>query len=61
MWKHLNQGVQLKNMISTEVASYIIKVQEKYSREGIIARNDEKEAIASKIKKFIKIQKSTCL
>jgi len=56
MWKHLNQGVQLKNMISTEVASYIIKVQEKYSREGIVARNDEKEAIASKIKKFIKIQ-----
>lgn len=57
MWKHLNQGVQLKNMISTEVASYIIKVQEKYSREGILLlKNDEKEAIAAKIKKFLKIQ-----
>ena len=57
MWKHLNQGVQLKNMISTEVASYIIKVQENYSRQGILVlKNDEKEAIAAKIKKFLKIQ-----
>ena len=56
MWKHLNQGVQLKNMISTEVASYITKVQQKYSVQGTFAKNDEKEAIAAKIKKFLKIQ-----
>ena len=57
MWKHLNQGVQLKNKISTEVASYIMKVQEEYSRQGFLSsKKDEKEAIAEKIKKFLKIQ-----
>jgi len=57
MWKHLNQGVQLKNKISTEVTSYIIRVQEEYSRQGFLSsKKDEKEAIAEKIKKFLKIQ-----
>jgi len=57
MWRHLNQGVKLKNNISTEVAGYIIRVQEEYSRQGFLSsKKDEKEAILEKLKKFLKIQ-----
>jgi len=31
MWKHINQGIQLKTKISTEVAKYITEVGHKYS------------------------------
>ena len=58
MWRHLNQGIQLKQKISTEVAGYIADVQHKLSRKAADEHTskDEKEALIQEIKRFQKMQ-----
>jgi P4 family phage/plasmid primase-like protien len=58
MWRHLNQGIQLKTKISTEVAGYIADVQHKLSRKAADEHTskDEKEALIQEIKRFQKMQ-----
>lgn len=58
MWKHLNQGIQLKSKISTEVAGYITSVGHKYSLRACDERvsQSEREVAKAEIKRFQKIQ-----
>jgi P4 family phage/plasmid primase-like protien len=58
MWKHLNQGIQLKTKLSTEVATYITAVGHKYSLRACDERvsQSEREVAKAEIKRFQKIQ-----
>lgn len=58
MWTHLNQGIQLKTKISTEVAAYIAQVQMKYSMRACDERisKEERDVAVTHIKRFQKMQ-----
>lgn len=57
MWVHLNQGTQLKNKISTEVASHITKVEEYYNLKRAMTNNEsEKTFYLDQSKRFVKIK-----
>jgi P4 family phage/plasmid primase-like protien len=58
MWRHLNQGIQLKTKLSTEVAGYITTVGHKYSLRACDERisASEREVAKAEIKRFQKIQ-----
>ena len=58
MWKHLNQGIQLKTKLSTEVAGYITNVSHKYSLRACDERvsQSEREVAKAEVKRFQKIQ-----
>jgi P4 family phage/plasmid primase-like protien len=57
MWVLLNQGVQLKNKISTEVANYITKVEEYYNHKNAMSQNEsEKKFYQDQAKRFVKIK-----
>jgi P4 family phage/plasmid primase-like protien len=58
MWRHLNQGIQLKTKISTEVAGYIAQVQHKFSMRACderVSKSDREVAVAE-VKRFQKMQ-----
>lgn len=57
MWCKLNQGVKLKDKISTEVANYITKVEEYYSQKYASSYNEgEKKFYQDQAKRFVKIK-----
>ncbi len=60
MWKQLNQGIQLKMMISTKVAKHIADVQHKYSMRACDERcsKSEKDVAVAEVKRFQKMQNS---
>ena len=58
MWKHLNQGIQLKTKISTEVAGYIAQVGNKFSLRASDERvsESERKVAIEEMKRFQKMQ-----
>lgn len=57
MWKHINQGIQLRKNISFEVAGYISKSRDKLRCELARTMTEEvREVINAKIKKLCKIE-----
>ena len=58
MWKLLNQGIQLKIKISTEVAKHISDVQRKYSIKACDERSSEsdRKVAVEEMKRFQKMQ-----
>lgn len=59
MWKHLNQGIQLRKNISFEVAEYIFQATQKKQKQLLQAGKDLKDVFKdTHIEKLIKTQQS---
>ena len=58
MWKHINQGIQLKTKISTEVAHYISEVSHKFSLRACDPNisASEREGAQAEVKRYHKMQ-----
>ena len=58
MWKHLNQGMQLRRNISFDVAKYISKARDKIRATAFApnSTNTEKEAATAQLAKLTKIE-----
>lgn len=57
MWVHLNQGVKLSYIISTDVANYFTKVEEYYARKMVSTTNEsEKKFFQDQAKRILKIK-----
>ncbi len=57
MWKHLNQGIQLRKNISFEVAEYIGKARDKIRLDMLRASSDEIRApLEAKMKKLCDVE-----
>ena len=58
MWKQLNQGIQLKEKISTEVARHIADVQHKFSMKACDERcsKSDRDVAVAEVKRFQKMQ-----
>ena len=58
MWKQLNQGIQLKTKISTDVARHIADVQHKYSMRACDERcsKSDRDVAVAEVKRFQKMQ-----
>ncbi len=59
MWKHLNQGIQLRRNISFEVAEYISKARDKIRLDMLRATTEEaREPLNAKMAKLLKVEQS---
>ncbi len=57
MWKHLNQGIQLRKNISFEVADYISKARDKIRMDMLRAPTEEVRApLEAKLKKLVEVE-----
>lgn len=57
MWKHLNQGIQLRKNISFEVADYISKARDKIRNDMLRATTEEAQAgYKAKLEKLTKVE-----
>ncbi len=57
MWKHLNQGIQLRKNISFEVADYIARARDKIRMDMLRATSeDAREAYNNKLKKLLDVE-----
>ena len=57
MWKHLNQGIQLRKNISFEVADYISRARDKIRLDMLRAPNEEVRApLAAKMEKLLGVE-----
>lgn len=59
MWKHLNQGIQLRKNISFEVADYISKARDKIRMDMLRAPTEEvRQPLEAKLAKLLKVEQS---
>ncbi len=59
MWKHLNQGIQLRKNISFEVADYISRARDKIRMDMLRASTEEARApLEAKLTKLLKVEQS---
>jgi P4 family phage/plasmid primase-like protien len=58
MWKHLNQGIQLRKNISFEVADYIARARDKLKKDKENAPEELQEFLNNKITKLLKVEQN---
>ena len=56
MWKHLNQGIQLRKLISFEVAEYLGRARTKIKVDAATAPAELEEFYTNKIKDLLKVE-----
>ena len=56
MWKHLNQGIQLRKLISFEVAEYLGRARTKIKADAATAPAELEEFYTNKIKDLLKVE-----
>jgi phage/plasmid-associated DNA primase len=59
MWRRLNQGIELRSLICSDIAEKIAETSTSiYSKIGLASSQDMKEALIAKQKKLMKVQMS---